>query len=323
MKYSILAFFVFSCTGLFSQNPGYLKLPVDQLDLRIHNPQLTDSLHKNLPFRKSVRLKKITNGLYHVDMEIASGSSIDFSELDIPLTIELPGIGELAAAKKSFHWVPNIKKDPGNMISQHVFRSPCMILTLKNYSVVFIPDIEEMRNNPFAPYYMDLNFGTKNIQINYGLSGYRVERHQYYSRSNVSFKFPGKLYIGFYVLIVDPDPLMALQAANHFLWQKFAAAYTHSYLPQTVSFERYADTGYTMALDHYWVQTADPQKGGITLSTYLDEGSKKYGGRDFKNDLWYHSWFNNARTAYGLYYWGGTLNHEDWKDKATQSLKLI
>jgi len=78
-----------------------------------------------------------------------------------------------------------------------------------------------------------------------------------------------------------------------------------------------------MALSHYWVQTDDPQKGGITLSNYFDEATKKYAGRDFKNDLWYHSWFNNARTAYGLYYWGKTLNHDDWKDKAIQSLKLV
>lgn len=59
------------------------------------------------------------------------------------------------------------------------------------------------------------------------------------------------------------------------------------------------------------------------VSTYFDKESQRWGGRDYPNDLWFHSWFNNMRTAYGLYQWGEKLSKPEWKQKAVEVKNLI
>ena len=87
-------------------------------------------------------------------------------------------------------------------------------------------------------------------------------------------------------------------------------------------FKQYADTGYNMGLRDYWVDAGE-NKGGITLSTFYDDSTKRNLGRDSKNDLWFHSWFNNIRTACGLYYWGKYLKKKEWQQKATSCVNLL
>ena len=77
-----------------------------------------------------------------------------------------------------------------------------------------------------------------------------------------------------------------------------------------------------MALRDLWVEGPEPGTGGITLTTYLD-GKTHYRGRDYPCDLWFHSWFNNMRTAYGLYQWGKRLNRRDWMDKGVSVARLL
>ncbi|MES1218388.1 MAG: hypothetical protein ABUT20_22975, partial [Bacteroidota bacterium] len=286
-------------------------------------PSVIDSAENTLTFSHDVNIKKINAHLFHVRVNILPGKEMQPASIDIPLTIEVNSIEEVQKAKKNFHWLPNIKSSPEQVISQHVFRSPCIILTIKNNSLVFIPDVVAIKNNSIAPYYMDLQYGQKNITLHYGLSNYDVASHQYYKKNNKPFSLSSKLEMSFYILLSPGnDPLTALKAANNFLWTHFAKEYTNSYLPQTVPFDKYATTGYEMALKHYWVN-AGIDKGGITLSTFYDTLTKTYRGRESKDDLWYQSWFNNIRTAYGLYGWGKMLHNNEWQQKALACTNLL
>jgi len=78
-----------------------------------------------------------------------------------------------------------------------------------------------------------------------------------------------------------------------------------------------------MALSKYWVNGSTPGTGGITLSTLQNKETGNYRGREFKDDLWFHSWFNNARTAYGFYLWGKETNNKLWMDKALSTMNLL
>jgi hypothetical protein len=191
-------------------------------------------------------------------------------------------------------------------------------------SVVFIPDVKEIYKNAPAAYYFDLHYDKKNIRINYGISNYSVVRHQYYKKNNQVFPLVGKVNLAFYILVSPSvDPLTTLKATNNFMWKYFASSYTKSILPQTLTYKEYAKVGYTMALKNFWVNGPYENQGGITLSTYYDENTKKYGGRYYKDDLWYHSWFNNIRTAYGLFNWGKKSNNRDWETKAISCVNLL
>jgi hypothetical protein len=78
-----------------------------------------------------------------------------------------------------------------------------------------------------------------------------------------------------------------------------------------------------MALSKFWVNGTTPGTGGITLTTFQDKETGIYRGREFKDDLWFHSWFNNARTAYGFYLWGKETGNKVWMDKALSTMKLL
>ncbi len=285
---------------------------------------VTDSMGASLSLAQStVHLKKINDTLYYVVASIAPGKDMRAAYIDIPVRIPVQDAAAVNRLKQSFHWLPNMKSAPGQIVAQHVFRSPCIIVTLASNSVVLIPDVQSLAANTAAPYYLDLQYSDTGISLHYGLSNYTVTSHQYYKKSNKSFTLPATMQVAFYLLMPKTaQPLAVLKATNSFLWQHVASNYTRSVLPQTVPFSKYAEVGYNMALQHYWVD-AGKGRGGITLSTFYDDSTKVFRGRYGKDDLWYQSWFNNMRTAYGLFSWGRQLQHEEWKQKALATVQLL
>ena len=300
----------------FSQSAITVSFPARAL--------IKDGHGTNLPASQNlVSIRKLSKAITYVSCEIALDENTWISDIDIPVKLIFQDSSILNNSKKNFHWIPGINTASAQIISDHLFRSPAMIYALEKSSLVLIPDIEEIPDNRPAPYYMQVKYSDKNIELHYGLSDFETVRHVYFRRSTRQFTLSRKLKMGFYLLTPKTkDPLELLKTTNAFLWNRFAKKYTSSTLPQVVNFEKYAEVGYGMALNHYWVNVGK-DKGGITLSTLYDDSSKSYRGRDSKDDLWFQSWFNNLRTAYGLYYWGVQSNNPEWKDKAMKTVDLL
>jgi hypothetical protein len=270
-------------------------------------------------------IAKKAGHIYHftTDFIDRNGSEKKLNEIDLPIEIYEPNSYIIDSIKRKFHWVPNIKMEPNQIIGEHVFRSPCIIQTLLKSSVVLIPDLDAIDSNRPAPYYLDLNYSNDRIVLHYGIAEEQSVGHVYYQKSDKPFEVPSRFNISFYLLVLPTtDPLVVLRTTNQFLWQHFAKKYVGDPRPQTMSFEQYADTGYSMALKQFWVD-ARGNKGGITLSTFFNDSTKTFRGRDSYNDLWFQSWFNNMRTAYGLYSWGRKMNKEEWMEKTRGVTSLL
>ena len=266
----------------------------------------------------------ISTGLYHLKFMISAERPLKIFNLEMPLQYMRDSSSIWNEVKNSFHWVPNLKKSHDDIISQHVFRSPAIILTHRQSAVSIIPDLAAMKTWQETPYYLDLNFSNNGIVISYGLSNYRVTQHVYYERMDSAFNLPEKIELGLYLISSDhSSPSDILRKTDSFLWKTFASSSTSSVSPQVLPFSSYADLGYSMALSNYWVDGPVPGTGGITLSTYLNKSTGVYRGRDFKDDIWFHSWFNNARTAYGLYLWGEGSKKRLWMEKALSIMNLL
>lgn len=266
----------------------------------------------------------ISSGIYKLKVSVTTNGSHRLRDLEIPLEFTPEDHADREDIRTTFHWVPNLKKKPEEIIAQHVFRSPAIILSSKQSRISVIPDLEAIKLYPETPYYLDLNFRNKRAVISYGLSNYKTDQHVYYERKDSSFLLPKKTELGLYIICSDhSSSLDILKKTNSFMWNTFAAVYLDSLFPQAVPFNQYASAGYTMALSKYWVNGPKPETGGITLSTFLDKTTGIYRGRDFKDDLWFHSWFNNARTAYGLYLWGEETGNVIWKNKAIATMNLL
>lgn len=309
-------------------SPGNVK-NIGQVRFDPENIIIADSNNIKIDLQSNgistdLKIDSLESGLYHLRFIISAEKPFKARNLEIRLQYMSDRPDNWDEVKHSFHWVPSLKKDPGDIISQHVFRSPAIILTHRDNAVSVIPDLDDMKTSTEIPFFMNLYFLDKGIFVSYGLSKYRTKNHVYYEHSDSSFTIPQKIELTLYLICKNgASPLDILKSTNRFLWNKFGRQYTDSISPQVVPFRHYAESGYDMGLSKYWVNGPKPVTGGITLSTFLDSATGVYRGRENKDDLWFHSWFNNARTAYGLYLWGKEISNQLWMDKALSVMNLL
>lgn len=268
-------------------------------------------------------VKRIAPGVLHIQWRLKQAT---LTEAAVRLRF-LPGQSRLwEAARRDFHWIPNIKAKPGHIAADHVFRSPVVLLLSGAAGAALIPDLDVLRGHRPAPHFLDLQFPSGEAPfIEYGLARSRPDGHVYYTRTGEAFAPEGgEVRFACYLLLREKTTRGQLTAeATEFIWKRFAARYTASVKPQVTPFSTYARYGYEMALKHLWVEGPLPGTGGITLTTLLNKQTGEYRGRAFFNDLWFHSWFNNLRTAWGLHYWGGQLHRPEWVQRAREMARLI
>lgn len=326
-SYWLISSIIFSL--LLSCQKRSNMIDIGKLRFEPENIVLKDSGNVRIDLKKSgisteFRFNTIEPGLYYLSFYFSAEKPVDIRSLEIKLQYMPDSPSAWSEVKKSFHWVPNLKYDSADIFSQHVFRSPAIILTHEQNAISVVPDLDAMKTNAAIPYFSDLNFTEKGIFISYGLSKYQTKRHVYYSKSDSSFVFSGNIEMGLYILCTEKSsPLEILKKTNTFLWERFAKPYTSEVLPQVLPFRDYALKGYEMGLKNYWINGPGPGTGGISLSTFLDKKTGIYRGRDYKDDLWFHSWFNNARTAYGLYLWGKNTGNRTWMEKGLSVMNLL
>lgn len=273
-----------------------------------------------------IEISEYAENIYHIGINIQTGPSVALKDLFVQLNFIPQNPALWIKSRHDFHWIPNIKSKPSQIAADHVFRSPVVMMMSGNIGAALIPDLVLLNENRPAPHYLDMRFSENEApRIIYGLTNYKTESHVYYVKSGAPFLIKnGKINFGFYLIVnQNISRNILLREVNNLLWKEFGRDYIVHMEPQTVPFRQYAEYGFGMAMDSLWINADYPNSGGITLSTYFDKKTQKWGGRSFPNDLWFHSWFNNMRTAYGLYQWGENLSKPEWKQKAIEVRNLI
>jgi hypothetical protein len=273
-----------------------------------------------------VATRQVAPGIHHVVWTVRVPESARVQEIAARFRF-LPDMPEAWwAARRDFHWIPNIKAAPHQIAADHVFRSPAVLTMSGSAGVAVIPDLDVLRESRPAPQFLDLRYEENEAPlIEYGLTPSQPEGHVYYKRSGESFQVPGGIvrFACYAICRRNTTPESLLRETTAFIWSRFAPRYTAAIDPQTVPFRKYAEYGFEMALKRLWVDGPEPGTGGITLSTYLDKQTGEYGGRGFPRDLWFHSWFNNMRTAWGLHYWGRLMNRPEWVERSRAVARLL
>ncbi|QHW31775.1 hypothetical protein GZH47_13620 [Paenibacillus rhizovicinus] len=256
------------------------------------------------------------------------------SELDkFSLTLDfMHGAAELwDEAKQRFHWIPNLKTKPRHVSGQHTFRSPAVIVTAGDYGAAVVPDLKEIRDCPQWHRYLDLRFGgdagseqEAPPRLEYGIQSIVPTEHTYYEPDGAAFRVEDDgIALSFYLMTfrgcTDTD---ILDAVASLLWNEQAAGYETRLLPQTVPFTQYAEYGNGMALQYLWRQGPDARSGGITLTTFRRKDGVM-SGREYPDDLWFHAWFNNMRTAMELADFGTMMNRPEWIAKADEIARCL
>lgn len=237
----------------------------------------------------------------------------------------------LNTEKPEYVWTPCLCPEEGQVIGDHTFRSPAVILQENGDSFSLIPDLENLeniRNSPTAPakMFMDLQKG----KIKIGFADYECVPHVYYRLTGkpIHFAKGAKLKLSYYILSEKADS-SNIRNTVKFLWKKFAQKHINSSMPQIFSFEEYAK----MALEsvekngNYSEFKISGGKTGAGFCACSSLAAKDLESSYFKAPLraiWFHAWFNSFRTAFGIKYYSGKLKElSKWSHRADFIKDLI
>lgn len=218
-------------------------------------------------------------------------------------------------------FTPLLRPADDMVIGQHVFRSPAAVLQKRGYSFALIPDLDLLDKNwRTLPGFLDLDTksGDARPLVTYGMMRTAVQYHVFYRHdaSMTESVQPGVLTFGFYLLLdAQAPPLQAYQEATHFIWQHWGSPLLHSNLwPQVIPFAGYAKYGYDFDFQYIWrdVVLSGEECGGSITGVLGTPGA-----------TWFQGWFNNLRTAYGMYIWGMRLGDDNLKAQARKTKRLV
>lgn len=206
--------------------------------------------------------------------------------------------------KKSFHWIPNIKNKPEQVAVEHTFRAPAVIVSADGYTAALLPDLNAPKQGT-PDRFLDLRLAQTETDapavFTYGIGNAKTSGHVYYELDGTPFEVSGEgISLHAYLAVFkDCNDTETLRFITRFQWETFATPYESSILPQVIPFKQYADYGNKMALQYLWQEGPEPDTGGITLVTFK-RNDGVFRGREYADDLWFHAWFNNMRTAMEL-----------------------
>lgn len=230
----------------------------------------------------------------------------------------------------SFHWAPHLTPFANNIIAQHVFRSPAMIMGDSSRQVVLIPDLDLLKQNNSLKWYMDMDAQTQQMTI--GLSKSRVGPHVLFERASGQVIPPGHFEFGFYLMLNKDSNSLSdpWRKPLAFLWNKWGHSLYQQGEPLNNKLAAYVDHTYKWAFNTWqkavWQEfTMNNKKVGAPVFIVNTTQSPNYPGpvneREFRS-IWNQAWFSSLRSAQGLYRYGQAKSDTALISKALMTKEL-
>lgn len=214
-----------------------------------------------------------------------------------------------------FHWSSHLTPTDSNIIAQHVFRAPAMIVQSATHQLALLPDLDLLNlpanaGNAGNSWYMDMNAPANILTI--GLSNSRIKEHVLYYRKPGARYAPGKRLLGFYVLTsIDPAHLFdPWRAPLHFYWSKWGEPLFKKGLPLPGgNISGCVAQTYQWAFGSWkknvWQEfSLNGKKVGAPVFIVNVTQSPNYKSEVNEREtrsIWNQAWFSSLRSASGLY----------------------
>jgi hypothetical protein len=104
----------------------------------------------------AVHTQQVSKTLYYCTVTIPADFASNIATTDIPVAVQASDTQELLEWKKQFHWLPNIKNSPNQVV---------------------------------APHYLDLSYTDSSVALHSGVAHTKVAGHVYYEETNGSLPF--------------------------------------------------------------------------------------------------------------------------------------
>jgi len=229
-----------------------------------------------------------------------------------------------------FIWTPNLRPQDDQVIGDHVFRSPAVILQQKELFAALVPDLDMLVSHHPMSTILDLDL--KNGAVSaplfaFGFANYvPVDRpHTYYRHDTTMIKrVPfNTLNYGFELFLNARAPSKTgYKRVVRYLWSRYGHLYYQSPYPQVMPFAEYAKVCYPAAFNY----VANEKNGLKGWQEFELDGQRVGGvisgwGQD-KGNIPNQAWFCNLRSAWGMYYFGKRLKDDELVRKAELMLEL-
>ncbi len=249
-----------------------------------------------------------------------------------------------------FIWTPNLRPQPNDLIADHVFRSPALMLQKDSLFVALIPDLQYLVRHRAMPAALDFQLPQPNrvdsthastpddssqalLQriaaleagyaaplLSFGFWPWKVRDHVYYQPDSARAPLLQDTEVSYaYYLWLDHraapffksasaenkgTSTYAFRHAVDFLWEKFSPIYRRDNagaLPGTL--DQMAQRAWKQYAEQTWFETTlNGRPVGGMKSNRLAWSNQL--PTDANNDVWFNSWFQTLRTAYGMYLYG-------------------
>ncbi len=292
------------------------KLPVEFQ--RVINNIRHDSLGNE---KGIVNIRKVNDHVIHVDISFLLDKNV--SQNDWQVNIK-------PSFKPTFNWAPHLTPTDKNIIAQHVFRSPALIVSDSKQVLIAIPDLDILNRNHPVQWYMDMD-AERNI-LTLGMSESKVTEHVIFERNAGAVYPQGKVEFGFYLLRYNDketlnDPFMR---TTTFLWNHWGRELFEMGNPIRGSLMPYVKHTYDWAFknwkDQVWQQfQLDGKTVGAPTFIVNVTQSPDYPGladeREFRS-IWNQAWFSSLRSASGLYRYARRTKNDSLMKKALMTKEL-
>ena len=248
----------------------------------------------------SIRCDQTEPGITHVLITWDLKDSVQQDDVEINIT---------PAFQPIFHWAPHLTPSDSNIIAQHVFRAPALIVQSQTTQLTLLPDLDLLKHAA-NQWYLDLNAPDNILTI--GLSNSHIKEHVLYYKRRGARYAPGQHNLGFYLITTtDPDHLAdPWRAPLQFYWQKEAAPlYTKGQPLPATNIPGYVAQTYNWAFNSWkknvWQEfTLNGKKVGAPVFIVNVTQSPNYKGEINEREtraIWNQAWFSSLRSASGLY----------------------
>ncbi|MEO5978633.1 MAG: hypothetical protein ABIS36_19565 [Chryseolinea sp.] len=277
-----------------------------------------DALGSTTP---EVQIDKISEELYRIEIKYKLTDSLRQDDWKVIIS---------PAFKANFHWASHLTPESDNIIAQHVFRAPAMIMSDSQKQIVIIPDLNLVGKIPTAPWYMDLNALENKFTI--GLSRSKVVEHVIFSRAAGMVIPPGEVAFGFYVMLNHDEESIndPWRKPLAFFWKKWFQPLYKDGQPVHGDLEPYVRHAYNWAFNSWkknvWQEfEINGKKVGAPAFIVNVTQSPNYPGqvneREFRS-VWNQAWFSSLRSASGLYRYAKKKGDKMLLDKANLTKEL-
>jgi hypothetical protein len=234
------------------------------------------------------------------------------------------------AFNPGFHWSPHLTPTEGQIIDQHVFRSPALIVSADEKLLVLVPDLDIMSKGTAVRWYMDLDAPGNVLTL--GMSDYEVERGLFFARKPGAVHAAGKHEFGFYLFVADDEDSIQnpWRKPLAFMWERWGRPLFESGQPLPPDLEPYVKHTYDWAFENWrksvWQEFEwEGRRVGapvfIVNVTQSPNSPGEVSEREFRS-VWNQAWFSSLRSASGLFRFARRTANRELMAKALLTKEL-